>query len=118
MDFTEPVVNLFIFYLALLEIFAPPPRRWSVDVYFGKVNGKATWFSSFILRMCQITLAISYINAGVAKSLGNHWWTGEALWRVLNQPNYQQFDISWLGAYPLLFISLGCLTLLHNLTGL
>jgi hypothetical protein len=102
---------LYLFYLALISIFSPIQVNIGFDK--GKDNKfeKSHWFSSFIFRMCQLTLAISYINAGIAKSLGNHWWTGESVWRVVNQPNYQQVDVSFLGAFPIVFYIAGWLTL-------
>jgi len=89
---------LFVVYLMLTEAFS------TVD-----------WFKSFMFRMCQLTLALSYLNAGVAKSLGNHWWIGESVWRVVNQPNYQQVDLSWLGHYPWIFYVAGWATLFFEI---
>src|SRR6185295_5509673 len=44
-----------------------------------------------------------YAAAGISKSLGMQWWTGDAIWRALSLPQFQQFDPApLLGFTPLL----------------
>jgi hypothetical protein len=38
-----------------------------------------------------------YFNAGIAKMMGDDWLQGEAVWYVIGNTNYSQFDLSfWL----------------------
>lgn len=51
----------------------------------------------------RLALALTYLNAGYAKSKGIDWWTGDAVWRAINLPEFKQFEVFWLGAYPWIF---------------
>ena len=51
----------------------------------------------------RFALALTYFNAGFAKSNGIDWWTGDAVWRAVNLPEFRQFDVFWLGLYPWCF---------------
>jgi hypothetical protein len=52
------------------------------------------------LRVLQFQLCLSYFFSALEKSKGEQWWNGELLWRALNLPVYQQFDMLWLAQYP------------------
>ncbi|HMN96694.1 MAG TPA: HTTM domain-containing protein [Phycisphaerales bacterium] len=54
------------------------------------------------LRVLQLHLCIIYANTGLAKALGGQWWSGEALWRALMQPQFALFDMAWIASVPLL----------------
>jgi len=34
--------------------------------------------------------------------LAPEWWEGNVLWRSLVQPDFRQFDLTWLAKYPLI----------------
>lgn len=52
------------------------------------------------LRLIQIHLCIIYFWAGFAKLKGDSWWTGEAMWQVLANQEYQTIDLTWLAWIP------------------
>lgn len=93
----------FLFMLALV----PAVKMWSVDAWReGKgVTPRSEW--TFSLRMVQLFLLATYADAGFSKALGQDWWDGEAIWRVLNQPEFRRFDFHWLSYVPWVPIALG-----------
>jgi hypothetical protein len=60
------------------------------------------WVSISVVVL-RIHLCIVYAAAGISKALGEQWWTGDAVWRALSLPQFQQFDPApLLGFTPLL----------------
>lgn len=53
-------------------------------------------------RMVQLHLCLIYLDAGLAKAAGAQWWTGEALWQALMQPQFATRDFSMLSEVPTL----------------
>jgi hypothetical protein len=51
-------------------------------------------------RMLGLQLAIVYSVSGFEKARGVEWWNGEAIWRVLSMPAFNQFDVAWLVRAP------------------
>jgi hypothetical protein len=88
-----------LFYCMLM----PVGRAWSADRMAGREpRGDAEWvpFSVIVLRL---HLCIVYAAAGLSKAVGEQWWTGDAVWRALSLPQFQQFDPApLLGFTPLL----------------
>lgn len=83
-------------------LFMPVGHAWSLDRRRGRgvpAPGEDARFSVLVLR---VHLSIVYLGAGVSKLVGVHWWSGEAIWRALSLPQFQQFDMSWVAAYPAL----------------
>jgi Vitamin K-dependent gamma-carboxylase len=58
--------------------------------------------ASIGVRLLQLHLCIVYGASGIEKSLGEQWWSGEAIWRALMRPGLVGFDFSWLADHPLL----------------
>lgn len=84
-------------------MFMPVGRAWSWDRMALGNNprhdeGEAT-FSVVVLR---IHMCIIYAASGFTKALGEQWWTGDAVWRALSLPQFQQFDPAPLLGFPLL----------------
>src|SRR6516225_2020642 len=52
------------------------------------------------MRSLQLHLCIIYLNTGLAKAIGPQWWTGEAIWRAVMQPQFAILDHSWLESFP------------------
>ncbi len=52
------------------------------------------------LRLIQLHLCAIYFWSGFAKLKGPSWWTGEAMWRVLANAEYQTVDLTWLAQWP------------------
>jgi len=83
-------------------IFMPVGRAWSLDARAGRASGddESVSLSVVVLR---IHLCIVYAAAGISKAVGEQWWTGDAVWRALSLPQFQQFDPApLLGFTPLL----------------
>ncbi|MFD2288558.1 hypothetical protein GJU39_18285 [Pedobacter petrophilus] len=59
------------------------------------------------VKILQFHLCIVYFFGGLGKIKGTHWLNGEAIWRSIEQPQFQQFDMSWIAAYPLVLKLLG-----------
>lgn len=52
------------------------------------------------LRLIQIHLCIIYFWAGFAKLKGDTWFTGEAMWNVMANLEYQTTDLTWMAHVP------------------
>ncbi|MCX6129891.1 MAG: DCC1-like thiol-disulfide oxidoreductase family protein, partial [Proteobacteria bacterium] len=99
--------HIFLFYLMLV----PCGDCWSLDAWrrIQPAPPKAT--NRLALRVLQIHLCLSYLGSGLLKAQGEQWWNGELLWKSLNLPIYYQFDMTWLGHWPILLVLGGWLTL-------
>ena len=87
-------------------IFMPVGRQWSLDRRLASPDapdpqGSGTGASLSILVL-RIHLCIIYGAAGISKAFGEQWWSGDAVWRALSLPQFQQFDPAPILAYPLL----------------
>jgi len=91
------IVLVALFY----SMFMPVGRAWAFDSRLRprppRAGGDAAW-SVLVLR---IHVSVMYLGAGVSKLVGVHWWDGEAIWRALSLPQFQQFDPTPLAAFPL-----------------
>ena len=52
------------------------------------------------LRLIQIHICVIYFWAGFAKLKGDSWWTGEAMWQVIANMEYQTMDLTWMAWVP------------------
>lgn len=52
------------------------------------------------LRLIQIHLCVIYFWAGFAKLKGDSWFTGEAMWNVIANLEYQTTDLTWMAHVP------------------
>jgi hypothetical protein len=43
---------------------------------------------------------VIYLGAGLFKALGRQWWNGEAIWQVVSQPAFRNFDLGSLARHP------------------
>ena len=91
----------------------PVGREWSVDhqrrpAGAAAAAGEDASLSVLVLRL---HLCIIYAAAGISKSMGEQWWSGDAIWRALALPQLQQFDPSPLLQYPFLLqaVSVGAM---------
>lgn len=82
-------------------LFMPLAREWSLDRALGRPREfPAMQDASMCLLVLRVHLCIVYAAAGVAKAVGEQWWTGDALWRALSLPQFRQFDAAPLLAWP------------------
>ncbi len=56
--------------------------------------------AQMVLRLIQIHVCIIYFWAGFAKLKGDSWWTGEAMWQVIANQEYQTIDLTWMAYVP------------------
>ena len=73
-----------LFYLML----APFPDRCSLDWKLWKRPVKDRHLHGFFRRALQLHLCAIYFFAGLSKSLGSGWWTGDSMWRALTCPPF------------------------------
>ena len=89
-----------LFYCVVL----PVGREWSLDARRrslapGEHDALDASLSVVVLR---IHMCIVYLAAGVAKAVGDQWWTGDAIWRAISMPRFQQLDLLGLVQIPFL----------------
>ena len=84
-------------------IFLPVAREWSVDRL---VEARRTHpaddhlDASLSVLVLRIHVCIIYLAAGLSKAVGEQWWSGDAVWRALSLPRFQQFETAQVFAYP------------------
>ena len=100
--------HLFLFLL----MFMPCGAAWSVEGMGS--DPKPTAWARYSLRLLQICLLMTYLNAGVAKMLGFEWWNGDAVWRALHLPEFQTVSFLWMGQYPIVPKILSVATLIFE----
>ncbi len=89
-------LQISLFYLMIM----PVAKAYSLDLFQGRVSAEASWGATLSLRVLQIHLCLVYLSAGYEKMRYAEWWDGNVLWRSLVQPDFRQFDFSWLAWYP------------------
>lgn len=93
-------VDIFL-HIALFYIMVmPASRAFSLDVIAGRVSPHPSWEVTLAIRVLQIHLCLAYLSAGYEKVLVSEWWSGNVLWRSLVQPDFRQYDLTWLAWYP------------------
>ncbi len=109
--FTSYGVDLFAHITLFYSIFMPFGDTLSFDSLLKKTKAKS-WEARLSLRVLQLHLCIAYMATGIEKVLGEQWRNGDAIWRSLMLPTYQQFDCSLLAFFPHVAWLLGWGTLL------
>jgi hypothetical protein len=89
-------LQIALFYLMLM----PVAKAYSLDVWQGRVSSAPTWGVTLSRRVLQIHLCLVYVSAGFEKVRSPEWWTGNVMWRALVQPDFRQYDFTWLARYP------------------
>lgn len=76
-------------------------RRWWLKRK-GVVESSPRKFASarMSMRLFQLHLCAIYFWAGFAKLKGPTWWTGEAMWNVIANQEYQTIDLTWMAWVP------------------
>ena len=92
----ETFAHISLFYCAVM----PVGTAYSLDVRAGRLSGAPTALATLSLRVLQVHLCLIYLTTGLEKMLGTVWRDGTALWEVLMQPQYGQFDFAWLAGVP------------------
>jgi vitamin K-dependent gamma-carboxylase-like protein len=105
-------------YLAV----GPSGRALSVDRLLalrrakGPAPVEASVGANFAIRLIQLHMCIIYFFAGISKFQGAAWWTGEAMWMVFANQEYQSIDMTWLAWHPWLVEVLSHFTALWELS--
>ncbi|MBN8469520.1 hypothetical protein JYJ95_23710 [Corallococcus exiguus] len=92
----ETFAHISLFYCAVM----PVGTAYSLDVKAGRLSGAPSALATLSLRVLQVHLCLIYLTTGLEKMLGPVWRDGTALWEVLMQPQYGQFDFAWLATVP------------------
>ena len=101
-------LQIALFYLMLM----PVAKAYSLDVWQGRVSSAPTWGVTLSRRVLQIHLCLVYVSAGFEKVQSPEWWTGNVMWRALVQPDFRQYDFTWLARFPWLAMLSGWFTML------
>ena len=99
--------TLFLFYLS----FTHCHEAYSIKKLFSKKiktpqineNSFSTLVSSVFLRLMQFQLGVIYMYTGFEKLKGSTWWDGTALWTVFANPQFVNYDYTFLRNFPLFF---------------
>lgn len=94
----DTMIHVCLFYCAWM----PAGECLSLDRYRSKRAIVPTFMARVGIRTLQLHLCIIYANTGIAKMRGEQWWSGEAIWRALMQPQFSVMDYSWLAGFPAL----------------
>lgn len=92
----ESFTHLALFY----SIFLPRNTIFSLDSYLHKSAQENVETGEILLLIIRIHLCIVYFTTGIAKMGGDQWWNGEATWRALCQPQFAQFDLTFIAQLP------------------
>lgn len=101
--------HLFLF----IGLFLPWGDAFSWDARRKNIPESTSSAYARFLLFLQLAFVMTYLNAGVSKMHGQDWWTGDAIWRAVNVPDFRQFNMLWLAKIPLVvkFFSRGTLLL-------
>jgi hypothetical protein len=96
----DQYANIALFYCAI----APCGAVLSLDALRrGTAAAVAGFWPSLVFLVLRLNFALSYLGAGLAKAQGPQWWSGEAIWRAVMQPQFHAAYLqwSWLPSVPL-----------------
>jgi hypothetical protein len=93
----DTMIQICLFYC----VWMPVGAAWSLDQWLLRRPAAPAVGARLALRVLQIHLCLIYLDAGVAKMRSIQWWNGDAIWRVLMQPQFAVVDVSWLPRVPL-----------------
>ena len=89
--------------LSVDSLFRKLKTRWKHGNTTGQQQAQERIKSSsatVALRLIQIHLCVIYFWAGFAKLKGDTWFTGEAMWNVIANLEYQTTDLTWMAYVP------------------
>lgn len=101
-------LQIALFYIMLM----PVGKAYSLDVKQGRTSPEPSWSVTLSLRVLQIHMCLAYLSAGYEKMLAPEWWDGNVLWRSMVQPDFRQFDLTWLARYPWIPMMLSWFTMI------
>ena len=100
-EFSSYGVHRYFMVLLFLLVFMPTGESFNLLRWArGAKRAAARWQSTFALRVLQLSVLIIYVDAGISKAAGEHWWNGDAVWRSLHLPEFHRADFFWMAAVP------------------
>lgn len=106
--------------LAMYLMVGPCGAAYSVDRLLaarrGSIEPPPSVSTNMAIRLVQLHLCVIYVFSGAGKLLGASWWDGTAMWGALANYEYQTFDMTWLGRWPLFINLLTHIVLLWEIT--
>ncbi|MEA2664818.1 MAG: hypothetical protein QOI11_1762 [Candidatus Eremiobacteraeota bacterium] len=95
----DQYANIALFYCAI----APCGAVLSLDALRRGTAAAGGFWPSLVFLVLRLNFALSYLGAGLAKAQGPQWWSGEAIWRAVMQPQFHAAYLqwSWLPSVPL-----------------
>ncbi|MEM1224738.1 MAG: HTTM domain-containing protein [Planctomycetota bacterium] len=82
------------------------PAKHSLWLRWLFPTNEATVAANVATRLLQLHLCAIYLFGGLAKTRGQMWWDGTALWYAISNYEYQSIDVTFLSAYPKVFTAL------------
>ena len=103
----DQILGMMCLYLAL----APCGAAMSVDGLIRKWRRRRNGLAMDVApvryasarmasRLIQLHLCAIYFWSGFSKLKGPTWWTGEAMWNVIANQEYQTIDLTWMAWTP------------------
>lgn len=92
--------------------------RTSLLFYLLFIPSRPNYYMWVYIHVVQAHLSIIYFFGGLEKALGYNWWNGEAIWKAINLPYFQQgysWHIDLLQQHPWLAVLAGWLIILLEL---
>jgi hypothetical protein len=89
----------------------PVGHSFAIDTGWRQHNTTVSREATLGRRVLQLHLCIVYVFSGIHKTLGEQWWTGEAIWRAVMQPPFNTHNAAWLANWPVVSLLLGWGTL-------
>ena len=103
----DQILGMMCLYLALAPCGAAMSvdmllRRWwqrrkGLDPSVAPVRLASARMAS---RLMQLHLCAIYFWSGFSKLKGPTWWTGEAMWNIIANQEYQTLDLTWMAWTP------------------
>jgi|GEM_PF-4468635 len=86
--------------LTFFMLWLPVGSHWSLDSRLSETKEVAlSSYNTLGLRLLQIYLCLTYVDAGVSKAKGHDWWS-EAIWEVLHLREFNHFSFLWMAWVP------------------
>jgi hypothetical protein len=107
--------------LAMYLTIGPCGARYSLDRLWrlrrgGSDQVPASVTANLAIRLIQLHMCVVYLFSGLGKVRGPEWWFGEAAWYSFANLEYQTWDMTWLGDYPLIVNFMTQLTVFWELS--
>src|SRR5579872_3490670 len=100
-------MDIFTHIALLYTMLMPCGDALSLDVVLGRRKSEPSVAAGVTRRMLQLHVAIVYTSSGLEKAAGIQWWNGEAIWRSLMLPVFNQYNFGWLAHVPWLAMAIG-----------